>query len=119
VSLGVLLALPFGWGCGSSSNGSKADGGAGHGGTGGTAGMDGGGAAGTDAADGRSDGAMESTGDVASDGGDGPAEAVEFTDFVKDLILNKTSSTTLPETLDDKTFKDSMNPAAFDGFFTP
>jgi hypothetical protein len=110
VSLGALLAVPFGWGCGSSSNGNNIDGSVGHGGAGGAAGMD--------AAAGGSDGGTDS-GEVGSDGGDGPAEAVEFTDFVKDLILNKTSPTTLPETLDDKTFKDSMSPAAFDGFFTP
>jgi acetyl-CoA carboxylase alpha subunit len=54
---------------------------------------------------------------VAGAGGLGGAAAIEFTDFVNDLIMNKTSSTTRPETIDDKTFKDSMSPTAFDPLF--
>jgi hypothetical protein len=50
-------------------------------------------------------------------GGAGGGTTLEFTDYVKDLIVNKTSSTTLPDDFTTKTFKDSMNPAAFTSLF--
>jgi hypothetical protein len=91
IALGaLLLTVPFGAGCGVSKV-CVTDGG--------MAGAGGGGAG------------------VGGGGGLGGAAAIEFTDFVNDLILNKTSSITQPETINDKTFKDSMSPTAFDPLF--
>lgn len=132
IFLCALLSLNFGAGC-SSSSGSKADGGGsgGHSGTGGagTGGSDGGGTGGSGAGGtgtGGSDGGSTdaggtdggSGGAMGTDGGDGPAQGpLEFTDFVNDLIKNKTAANNRPETIDDKMFKDSMNRAAFDSLF--
>lgn len=98
IILGALLAIPIAVGCGNSKLKPTADGG---GGSGGRVGSGSGGAGG---------------GAAGSDGG-APEGPLEFTDFVNDLIKTKTAENNRPETIDDKTFKDSMNPAAFDPLF--
>ena len=94
--IGALLLMPLGMGCGNSKPANPTGtGGSGFGGNVGTGGAGGAGAM----------------------GGAGGAGPIEFTGFVKDIIQNKTASNTQPETLDDKTFKDSADPAAFNSLF--
>ncbi|MBK6696791.1 MAG: hypothetical protein IPG50_32060 [Myxococcales bacterium] len=52
-----------------------------------------------------------------TDGGDGGTGPIEFTDYVKDLILNKTADNSTPDDPETKTFKDSEDPNAFPGTF--
>jgi hypothetical protein len=56
---------------------------------------------------------------TAPDGGMTPdgGTAKTLAEFVIDLVKNKTSNTGTPETIDDKTLTDTMDPAAFDGLF--
>jgi len=81
---------------------------AGPGGNGGGPATGGGGVAGSTGAGG---------GMTGTAGAGGSAGPIEFTDFVNDLIKNKTAPNTTPESLNEKTFKDSMNPAAFSTLF--
>jgi len=131
IALGALLTVPFGAGCGVSKVCVTTDGGVagaggagGHGaggaggvGLGGSSGVGGGGGAGGLGGAAGMAGAGVAGAGVGGGGGLGGAAAIEFTDFVNDLILNKTSSITQPETINDKTFKDSMSPTAFDPLF--
>jgi hypothetical protein len=48
---------------------------------------------------------------------DGGTTAKTLVEFVTDLIKNKTNETALPETIDDKTLTDTMDPAAFNALF--
>ncbi len=90
-SLAALAGFVSYAGCGSGGGSPKGDGGMadGSGGMGGGDGMDGG-------------------------GGGAP---LEFSAFVLDLVNNQTKDDTLPVTIDDKTFVDSMSPTAFDSLF--
>ena len=127
LALGSLLAIPLAMavGCGSSNSSPDAGGGGGKAGNSGAGGGVGGGTAlggagggtpGTGGVGGGTPG-LGGAGGGGTAGAGGNAGPIEFTDFVNDLIKNKTSSTTTPETINDKTFKDSMNPAAFNSLF--
>ncbi|MGQ0503944.1 MAG: hypothetical protein ACT4TC_01340 [Myxococcaceae bacterium] len=48
---------------------------------------------------------------------DGGMSELEITDFAKDLILNHTADNNLPETTEDKTFKDSESSSGFPSSF--
>src|SRR3569623_1472908 len=108
--LAGLLAAAVG--CDSSPSSSPDAGVGGHaaGGGGGTAGA---GGLGTGGAAGGVGGSGAMAGATGTAGAGGNAGPLEFTDVVNDLIKNKTASNTSPETLNDKTFTDSMDPAAF------
>lgn len=132
--VGALLLMAGSMGCSDSTSANPNDGGAGHVGTGGQGGKPVGGRSGTGGGPvgtggmagmagvgGMAGGAagMAGLGGAAgaAGGAGGQIGPGEFTDFVKGLIQNKTTANGLPETIDDKTFKDSMNPAAFDSLF--
>lgn len=135
--LGALLAFPLGFACDDSSSNCNVTGTAGTAGTagkagtagtagtaglGGTAGKGGAGGSAAGGAGGPAGGAGGSAGGIGGAAGGaggmagGTAAALEFTDFVNDLIVNH-STDPLPTTINDKTFKDSMNPAAFSALF--
>src|SRR3569832_1967297 len=103
--------------------GHPAGGAAGHavGGAGGAAGGGGGtagaGGQGTGGAAGGGGGSGAMAGATGTAGAGGNAGPLEFTDFVNDLIKNKTASNTSPETLNDKRFTASLDPAAFMSLF--
>ena len=59
-------------------------------------------------------GPMDANGGDATDGG-----PLEFTTFVKQLILTQTMDNTMPTTTEDKTFVDSKDPKAFPPSFFP
>ena len=110
-------------GHGFGGGGGGATGGGPGGGAGGVGGHGAGGAGGTSVASGGAGGTptggggMAGAGAMGIGGAGGDGGPIEFTDFVNDLIKNKTASNTSPETVSDKTFKDSMNPAAFSSLF--
>jgi len=96
------------------AGGTAAGGGGAAGGVVGTAGAGGQGTGGAGGGVGGSGAMAGATGTAGAGGNAGP---LEFTDFVNDLIKNKTASNTSPETLNDKRFTDSMDPAAFMSLF--
>ncbi|MEO5766888.1 MAG: hypothetical protein ABIS92_00930 [Polyangia bacterium] len=110
--VGALLLMSGTMGCGDSKPANSNGGGVGHVGTGGQGGRPVGGRGGSGGGTAGTGGAAGAAGGAGGQMGPG-----EFTDFVKGLIQNKTTPNGLPETIDDKTFKDSMNPAAFDSLF--
>jgi hypothetical protein len=52
-------------------------------------------------------------GGVTPDGG----TTQTLVEFVTDIVKNKTNETALPESIDDKTLTDTMDPAAFNALF--
>ena len=105
LALAAALALA---GCGSDDSTPKPDGAVTNPDGGGTTTPDGGGTMTPDAGSTTPDG-----GGMTPDGG----TAKTLVEFVTDLVKNKTSDKGTPETIDDKTLTDTMDPKAFDNLF--
>ena len=105
----VLLAAALtAVGCSDESTG-KPDGGALVTPDGGSTNPDGGGSTGPDAGATNPDG-----GGITPDSG---TTATTLVEFVTDIVKNKSNETAIPESIDDKTLTDTMDPAAFNALF--